>query len=103
MCANGVLVAEGLPILKSAGVWLVSGVITAAIVLATGLALFRRGALGDPLLNHKIKTFTPLLARIEQKTIDAMIERNTEQYNAVKKAYDEAGICLLYTSPSPRD
>ncbi len=50
VCANGVLVSEGLPILKSGGVWLISGLITAVIVLATGLALFRRGALGDPKL-----------------------------------------------------
>ena len=32
----------------------------------------------------------------EQKSVDVAIERNTAQYNAVKKAYDEAGIVGMF-------
>jgi methionyl-tRNA synthetase len=37
------------------------------------------GTLGKPLLDHSIDSFKPLMTRIEQEHIDAMIEQSTEQ------------------------
>ncbi len=48
VCANGVLVAEGVPVLGSTGAWLATGIATSTIALITGAALMRYGALRDP-------------------------------------------------------
>ena len=47
VCANGVIVARGLPDLGTSGAWTLAGGVTIIITAITGVALFRRGALAE--------------------------------------------------------
>ena len=51
VCANGVLVSQALPAWTSSDAWKLVGIVTLIISVITGVALARRGALGDPRLS----------------------------------------------------
>ena len=46
--------------------------------------------LDSPLLNHKIKAFTPLLTRIETESIDKMIEDSKEDLNSAENSTENS-------------
>ena len=72
----------------------------AATFLNTDFA--RWDAIGQPLLNHPINTFTPLMTRIEEKQTDALLESAREELQAMNETSPQKNTAAATTEPQDK-
>ena len=62
------------------------------------------GIMGRPMAGHLLEAGHELVTYVKHGTLDeGLAAKGTKEVDSPKAVAEQAEICLLYTSPSPRD